>query len=119
MELAPALLANRRKPSSSAGDIPRGAIMSTSITHETAATKFAEADGVHYAYRRFGGPSDAPLVFFHRFPGTMGDWDPAANNGFAREGGVILFDKAGVGLSTRVGPNKARGKADQLIAFFG
>src|SRR6478672_5592136 len=77
MELAPALLANRRKPSSSAGDIPQGAIMSTSITHETATTKFAEADGVHYAYRRFGGPSDAPLVFCHRFRGTMDDWDPA------------------------------------------
>ena len=119
MELAPALLANRRKPSSSAGDIPRGAIMSTSITHETATTKFAEADGVHYAYRRFGGPSDAPLVFCHRFRGTMDDWDPATINGFARERDVILFDNAGVGLSTGVVPNNARGMADHLIAFLG
>jgi pimeloyl-ACP methyl ester carboxylesterase len=119
MGLAPALLANRRKPSSAAGDIPQGAIMSTSITHETATTKFAEADGVHYAYRRFGGPSDAPLVFCHRFRGTMDDWDPATINGFARERDVILFDNAGVGLSTGVVPNNARGMADHLIAFLG
>jgi alpha-beta hydrolase superfamily lysophospholipase len=75
-------------------------------SHETVTTKFAEADGVHYAYRRFGGPSDAPLVFCHRFRGTMDDWDPATINGFARERYVIiLFDNAGVGLSTGLVPN--------------
>jgi hypothetical protein len=37
--------------------------MSTSITHETVTTEFAEAGGVRYAYRRFGGLSDTPLVF--------------------------------------------------------
>ena len=112
MELAPVLLANRRKPSSTAGEITRGVIMSTSITHETVTTKFAEADGVRYAYRRLGGPSGTPLVFCHRFRGTMDDWDPATINGFARERDVILFDNAGVGLSTGVVPNNARAMAD-------
>jgi alpha-beta hydrolase superfamily lysophospholipase len=88
------------------GRYSTGAIMSTSITHETATTKFAEADGVNYAYRRFGGPSDAPLVFCHRFRGTMDDWDAATINGFARERDVILFDNAGVGLSTGVVPKQ-------------
>src|SRR5258707_13603793 len=118
MELAPALLANRRKPSSSAGDIPRGAIMSTSITHETATTKFAEADGVNYAYRRFGGPSDAPLVFCHRFRGTMGDWDPATINGFSPERDVIFFYNTGGGLPTGGGPNKTPGMARDFIPLF-
>jgi len=63
--------------------------MSTSTTHETVTTKFAEADGVRYAYRRLGGPSGTPLVFCHRFRGTMDDWDPATINGFARERDVI------------------------------
>ena len=62
-----------------------GAIMSASITHETAKTEYIEAGGVRYAYRRFGKPSCTPLVFCHRFRGTMDDWDPAVTNGFARE----------------------------------
>ena len=91
--------------------------MSNSITHETATTQFVEADGVRYAYRRFGGPSDTPLVFCHRFRGTMDDWDPAVTNGFARERDVILFDNAGVGGSSGVIPNNARAMADHLLAF--
>ena len=51
--------------------------MSTSITHETAKTEYIEADGVRFAYRRFGRPGGAPIVFCHRFRGTMDDWDPA------------------------------------------
>jgi pimeloyl-ACP methyl ester carboxylesterase len=82
-------------------------------------TKFVDAAGVRFAYRRFGGPSDAPLVFCHRFRGTMDDWDPAVINGFSCEREVILFDNAGVGLSTGVVPNNARGMADYLIAFLG
>jgi pimeloyl-ACP methyl ester carboxylesterase len=93
--------------------------MSTSITHETVTTEFAEAGGVRYAYRRFGGLSDTPLVFCHRFRGTMDDWDPAVINGFARERDVILFDNAGVGRSTGVVPNNARAMADHLLAFLG
>ena len=93
--------------------------MSTSITHETVTTELAEAGSVRYAYRRFGGLSDTPLVFCHRFRGTMDDWDPAVINGFARERDVILFDNAGVGRSTGVVPNNARAMADHLLAFLG
>src|SRR5260370_26024925 len=49
----------------------------------------------------------------------MDDWDPATINGFARERDVILFDNVGVGLSTGVAPNNARGMADHLIALLG
>jgi hypothetical protein len=68
--------ANRRKPSSSAGDIPQGAIMSTSITHETATTKFAEADGVNYAYRRRAKRRTACLLpSLPRYDGRLGPGD--------------------------------------------
>lgn len=37
-----------------------------SIGVETVTTEFAEASGARYAYLRFGGPSDMPLVSCHR-----------------------------------------------------
>jgi pimeloyl-ACP methyl ester carboxylesterase len=94
-----------------------GAIMSNSFTHETVTTGFVEAGGVRFAYRRFGRPSDTPLVFCHRFRGTMDDWDPAVINGFAQARDVILFDNAGVGRSTGEIPNNVRPMADHLLAF--
>jgi pimeloyl-ACP methyl ester carboxylesterase len=91
--------------------------MSTSITHETAKTEYIEADGVRFAYRRFGRPGGAPIVFCHRFRGTMDDWDPAVINGLARERDVILFDNAGVGLSSGQIPDNVRLMADHLLTF--
>src|SRR5260221_2625058 len=92
----------------------RGASMSTSITHETAKTEYIGASGERYAYRRFGRPGGAPLVFCHRFRGTMDDWDPAVINGFAPERGVILLANAGVGLSTGEIPDNVQLMADHL-----
>ena len=43
----------------------------TQHTHQTAPTQFAEANGIRFAYRRFGRPGDAPLVFNMHFTGTM------------------------------------------------
>ena len=91
--------------------------MSTSITHETAKTEYIEADGVRFAYRRFGRPGAAPVVFCHRFRGTMDDWDPAVINGLAHEREVILFDNAGVGLSSGQIPDNVRLMADHLLTF--
>jgi hypothetical protein len=38
---------------------PPGAIVPAPITYETVTTKFAEADGVRFAYRRFGNDKSA------------------------------------------------------------
>jgi len=46
-------------------------------THHTLATQFVEADGIRFAYRRFGKRQGVPLVFFMHFTGTMDHWDPA------------------------------------------
>jgi hypothetical protein len=33
------------------------------VTHQTAPTQFVEANGIRFAYRRFGEPDSVPLVF--------------------------------------------------------
>ena len=52
-------------------------------THQTAPTQFVEANGIRFAYRRFGKPGGVPLVFNQHFTGTMDHWDPAVTDGFA------------------------------------
>jgi pimeloyl-ACP methyl ester carboxylesterase len=46
-------------------------------THQTAPTQFVEANGIRFAYRRFGNAAGGPLVFNQHFTGTMDHWDPA------------------------------------------
>ncbi len=43
------------------------------VSAETVETAYLEAEGVRFAYRTFGAQSDEPLVFCHRFRGTMDD----------------------------------------------
>ena len=72
----------------------------TTPTHQTAPTQFVEANGVRFAYRRFGKAGGVPLVFNQHFTGTMDHWDPAVTDGFARDREVILFNNAGVSSSS-------------------
>jgi pimeloyl-ACP methyl ester carboxylesterase len=69
-------------------------------SHQTAPTRFVEADGIRFAYRRFGKTSDVPIVFNLHYIGTMDYWDPAVTDGLARDREVILFDNAGVSSSS-------------------
>src|ERR1700678_3651230 len=68
--------------------------------NQTAPTQFVEANGVRFAYRRFGKTGGAPLVFNQHFRGTMDYWDPAVTDGLARNREVILFNNAGVSSSS-------------------
>jgi pimeloyl-ACP methyl ester carboxylesterase len=72
----------------------------SNYTHQTAPTQFVEANGIRFAYRRFGKPGGVPLVFNMHFMGTMDHWDPAVTDGFAADREVILFDNAGVSSSS-------------------
>ena len=46
------------------------------ITALTAPTQFARAaDGVTYAYRRFGKAGDVPLLMLQHFRGNIDNWD--------------------------------------------
>lgn len=68
--------------------------------YDTIPTRTVDADGIRFAYRRFGAGTGVPLVFLHRFRGTMDHWDPALLEVVAAERPVIVFDSAGVGAST-------------------
>lgn len=86
-------------------------------THVTAPTRFVEANGTRYAYRRFGATDGVPLVFLQHFTGTMDSWDPSVVDGFARERPVILVDNAGVSRSSGLTPDDITSMADHVRAF--
>ena len=55
----------------------------TTHTHQTAPTQFVEANGIRFAYRRFGKTGGVPIVMNMHFSGTMDHWDPAVTDGLA------------------------------------
>ena len=89
----------------------------TAHTHQTASTQFVEADGVRYAYRRFGKSGVVPLVFNQHFTGTMDHWDPAVTDGLAKEREVILFDNAGISASSGEVPTTFEEMGADAVAF--
>jgi pimeloyl-ACP methyl ester carboxylesterase len=83
----------------------------------TASTRLVEADGVRFAYRRWGKPGGAPLVFLQYFSGNLDDWDPLVTDGFADEYDVILFDNAGVASSGGETPGTVSEMTRHAVAF--
>jgi pimeloyl-ACP methyl ester carboxylesterase len=90
---------------------------SAATTHATAETRFAEAAGVEFAYRRFGAASDLPLVMLQHYRGNLDNWDPALTDALATERELILVDYAGVGSSTGEPNGSIAATARQMIAF--
>jgi len=84
---------------------------SSGHTHNNAPTRFAEANGIRFAYRRFGNPIGAPIVLIQHFMGNLDNYDPAITDALATGREVILTDNAGVGLSTGVAPQTVDGMA--------
>ncbi|HEX4684441.1 MAG TPA: alpha/beta hydrolase [Gemmatimonadaceae bacterium] len=82
-----------------------------------APTLFLEANGLRYAYRRFGGGSRPPLLCLQHFTGTLDNWDPAVTDPLATGREVILFDNAGVGCSTGTVPDSMTGMTEHVMAF--
>jgi pimeloyl-ACP methyl ester carboxylesterase len=72
----------------------------SNYTHHTAPTQFVEANGIRFAYRRFGRKEGIPLVLNPHILGNMDSWDPSVTDGLAQTREVILFDNAGVASST-------------------
>src|SRR6202008_2679864 len=89
----------------------------TQHTHQTAPTRFVEANGIRFAYRRFGVPDGVPLVFNQHFTGTMDHWDPLVTDGLAASREVILFDNAGISSSSGEVPTTIEGMAADAAAF--
>jgi pimeloyl-ACP methyl ester carboxylesterase len=86
-------------------------------THATAPTQFVEANGIRFAYRRFGNPQSLPIVLNQHFRGTMDYWDPAVTDGLARTREVILFDNAGIASSSGEVPPSIPRMGENAIAF--
>ena len=77
----------------------------------TAPTRFVDADGTRFAYRRFGNPLGTPMVLLQHFMGNLDSYDPAITDALAMGREVILTDNAGVGLSTGAAPQTVAGMA--------
>src|SRR5467141_1560084 len=86
-------------------------------THKTAPTQFIEANGIRFAYRRFGKTDGVPIVFNQHYIGTMDYWDPTVTDGFARDREVILFNNAGVSSSSGEVPTTFERMGANAIAF--
>jgi pimeloyl-ACP methyl ester carboxylesterase len=86
-------------------------------THQTALTQFVEANGIRFAYRRFGRTGGVPLVFNQHFRGSMDYWDPAVTDGLARNREVILFNNAGVSSSSGKVPTSFQETGANAVAF--
>src|SRR5258705_9669687 len=113
----------------------------TQHSHQTAPTQFVEANGIRFAYRRFGKAPEfdpelfidgidpqywaelnasiggVPVVFNEHFTGTMAHWDPAVTDGLAKGREVILFDNAGVSSSSGEVPTTFEEMGADAIAF--
>src|ERR1700733_12995583 len=85
--------------------------------HQTAPTQFVNANGIRFAYRRFGETGGVPLVFSQHYIGTMDYWDPTVTDGLARDREVILFNNAGVSSSSGEVPTTFEQMAADAIAF--
>jgi len=89
----------------------------SNYTHETVPTQFVEANGIRYAYRRFGKPGKAPLLFLGYFNSNMDAWDPAVTNVLTADHELILFDNAGVGASGGRTPSTVAEMTQHCVAF--
>ena len=86
-------------------------------THQDAPTQFIEAEGIRFAYRRFGEPGGMPVVFNQHYRGSLDYWDPAVTDGLAQTREVILFDNAGVAASSGDVPSSIQQMGTNAIAF--
>jgi pimeloyl-ACP methyl ester carboxylesterase len=86
-------------------------------THQTAPTQFVEANGIRFAYRRFGKSGCVPLVLNQHFTGTMDHWDPAVTDGLAATREVILFNNAGISSTSGEVPASVEEMAVNAATF--
>jgi pimeloyl-ACP methyl ester carboxylesterase len=86
-------------------------------THQTAPTRYVDANGIRFGYRRFGKSGGVPLLFNQHYTGTMDHWDPAVTDGLARDHEVILFDNAGVSSSSGTVPTTFEEMGANAVAF--
>src|SRR5260221_8373340 len=77
------------------------------------------ANGVTYAYRRFGHRTTGalPLVCLVHYRGNLDNWDPMLVDTLATQREVLLVDNAGVGGSSGSVPSSVTQMARDALAF--
>jgi pimeloyl-ACP methyl ester carboxylesterase len=85
--------------------------------HNTAPTRFIDAGGIKYAYRRFGASSGTPILLLQHFRGGLDNWDPLVTDGLAKNRSVILFNNAGVASSGGEPARTVSGMAKHVATF--
>src|SRR2546429_9795513 len=95
---------------------PKGISM-TQHTHQTAPTQFVEANGIRFAYRRFGKAGGVPIVFNLHYMGTMDYWDPAGTDGLAPDREVILFNNPGLSSTSGEVPTTFEQRGANAMPF--
>jgi pimeloyl-ACP methyl ester carboxylesterase len=83
----------------------------------TVPTRFVEADGIRFGYRRWGKSGGAPLLFMQYYSGNLDAWDPLVTDGFAADYDVVLLDNAGVGSSGGQTPGTVAELTRHAVAF--
>ncbi|MFJ3762630.1 alpha/beta fold hydrolase [Streptomyces sp. NPDC090080] len=94
--------------------------MSTIDIAVTAPNQIVDAaNGVRYAYRRFGAASTdtLPLIMLVHFRGNLDNWDPLLLSALGSGREVITVDNAGVGLSTGLVPPTFTQMARDALSF--
>lgn len=87
-------------------------------TTNTAPTQFIDAaNGIRYAFRRFGAETGTPLLFLPRFRGDMDTWDPALLDALAAKRPVVLVNNRGVSSTSGMTPSTIAEMARDIIAF--
>ncbi|MCK8787559.1 alpha/beta hydrolase [Roseomonas sp. NAR14] len=86
-------------------------------TLEQARTRYVDAGGVRFGYRRLGPETGIPLVLLQHFTGTIDAWDPAVVNALAADRPVIAFNNAGVGTTSGETPDTIERQAADAEAF--
>lgn len=84
---------------------------------DTAPNRFLETKGIRFAYRAFGRKPGVPIVLLAPLGRTMDFWDSKLMDALARDHLVVLFDSAGVGLSTGETPKTAAEMAQFAEVF--
>jgi pimeloyl-ACP methyl ester carboxylesterase len=86
----------------------------------TVPTKYVDVGNVRYAYRELGRENPAektPVLFLHRFRGTLDDWDPGFVDDLAKTRHVILFSDQEIGTSTGTAATSVDQKARNTAEF--
>lgn len=86
-------------------------------THQTAPTQYIDANGIRFAYRRFGKQQGVPVVLNMHFTGTMDHWDPMVTDGLAQDREVILFNNAGISSTSGEVPTSVEEMAANAARF--